>query len=214
MKIIEVIQGSPEWHAYRCGRVTASRVKDVVSKTAKGEWGAKRRDYAAELICERLTGVKAAGYTDALMQWGIDTEPQAREVYALVHDVEVTQVGTVEHPTLAWSCASPDGLVGTDGLVEIKCPKTATHLDTLQDEKIPGEYLKQMMWQMACTGRAWCDYVSFDPRLPGEMQLYVQRVHRDEKVIAELTGHIVTFLDEVADTVAKLQAKYGFREAA
>lgn len=213
MKIIEVIQGSPEWLAYRCGRVTASRVADVVAKT-KTDWAASRSNYAAQLVCERLTGTVAESYSDAAMRWGTETEPMARSCYQLVRGVDVTEVGIVQHPELDLSCASPDGLVGRDGLIEIKCPQSNTHIQTLLSEKVPSKYNTQMQWQMACTKRKWCDFVSYDPRLPGEMQMFVKRVNRDDKLIADLTKEIVTFLDEVADTVAKLQAKYGLREAA
>lgn len=212
MKIINVEQGSPDWHAYRCGRVTASRVADVIAKTKTG-WGESRSNYAAQLVCERLTGTVADSYSNAAMQHGTATEPEARSVYEMMRDVEVQQVGIVQHPTIDLSCASPDGLVG-DGLIEVKCPQSNTHIKTLLAETVPAKYVTQMQWQMACTGRAWCDFVSYDPRLPGEMQLFIKRVHRDDKLISELTGQIETFLDEVAETVAKLQAKYGLKEAA
>jgi putative phage-type endonuclease len=210
---LELVQGSAEWHAYRCGKVTASRVADVIAKTKTG-WGASRANYAAQLIAERLTGTAADSYTNAAMQWGTDTEPQARLVYEMMSDVSVEQVGLIPHPTIAMSCASPDGLVGTDGLVEIKCPNTATHIETLLSEAVQGKYITQMQWQMACSGRAWCDFVSFDPRMPGEMQLFVSRVMRDDAAISELTTQIEVFLAEVADTVSRLQAKYGLKEAA
>lgn len=213
MNIIDVTQGSPEWHAYRCGRVTASRIADLMAKTKTG-WGASRANYAAQLIVERLTGTVAEGYTNAAMQWGTDTEPQARLVYEMMHDVSVKQVGIVQHPKIEMSCASPDGLVGDEGLVEIKCPTSATHIETLLNETTPGKYVLQMQWQMACTDRAWCDFVSFDPRMPGEMQLFVQRIRRDDAVIRDLTDNVELFLKEVADTVSRLEAKYSLKEAA
>lgn len=213
MNIIELTQGSPEWHAYRCGKVTASRVADVIAKTKTG-WGASRANYAAQLIAERLTGTAAESYTNAAMQWGTDTEPQARLVYEMMTDAKVQQVGLIQHPSIALSCASPDGLVGNDGLVEIKCPNTATHIETLLSEAVPGKYVTQMQWQMACASRSWCDFVSFDPRMPGEMQLFIARVQRDDAAISELTAQIEVFLAEVADTVSRLQSKYGLKEAA
>lgn len=213
MIVIDCEQGAPAWHAYRLGKVTASRVADVIAKTKSG-WGASRANYAAELVAQRLTGTAPEGYTNAAMQWGIDTEPQARKVYEMMRDVEVQQVGTVQHPTIAMSCASPDGLVGDDGLIEIKCPSVAVHIETLLSEAIPAKYITQMQWQMACTGRQWCDFVSFDPRMPGEMQLFVARIGRDDAAIRDLTTQIEVFLDEVADTVARLTAKYGLKEAA
>ena len=213
MNIIEVTQGSQEWHAYRCGRVTASRIADLMAKT-KTCWGASRANYAAQLIVERLTGTVAESYTNAAMQWGVDVEPQARIVYEMMHDVAVKQVGIVQHPTIEMSCASPDGLVGDEGLVEIKCPTSATHIETLLNETTPGKYVLQMQWQMACTDRAWCDFVSFDPRMPGEMQLFVQRIRRDDAVIRDITENVELFLKEVADTVSRLEAKYALKEAA
>lgn len=204
----EVVQGSAEWHALRCGKVTASRVADVIATTKTG-WGASRANYAAELIAERLTGVAAEGFTNAAMQWGTDQEPAARMAYEFMHDVTVEQIAFVVHPRISDAGASPDGLVGEDGLVEIKCPNTATHIDTLIKKKVPAKYVTQMMWQMACTGRQWCDYVSFDPRMPESMQLFVQRVHRDPELIDELETKVVVFLDlEVAAKVGELRTLY------
>ena len=213
MIIIDCEQGSPEWHAYRCGKVTASRVADVIAKTKTG-CGASRANYGAELVAERLTGTTSDGYTNAAMQWGIDTEPQARNVYELMTNSTVQKVGLVQHPEIALSCASPDGLIGTIGLIEIKCPNTATHIETLLSEKVPEKYITQMQWQMACTGRAWCDYASFDPRMPGEMQLFVKRIAADPVLIDTLTFSVNEFLAEVASTVAKLTARYGLKDAA
>lgn len=207
----EIIQRSPEWHAIRCGKVTASRVADVIAKTKTG-WGASRANYMAELVAERLTGVPAAGFSNAAMQWGTDMEPEARDNYAFVSDVDVQEVGFVPHPTIEMAGASPDGLVGDDGLVEIKCPNTATHIDTLISQDVAGKYVTQMQWQMACTGRAWCDFVSFDPRMPANMQLFMRRVPRDDAMIAELEAEVSAFLAELAEKVAKLTAAYGTPE--
>jgi putative phage-type endonuclease len=153
-------------------------------------WGASRANYEAQLIAERLTGETTSGFTNAAMQWGIETEPEARAAYQFYADSEVEEVGFIDHPTIAMSGASPDGLVGVlaslDGLIEIKCPNTATHLATLLDSKVPAKYMTQMQWQMACTERAWCDWVSYDPRLPESMRLFVQRIERDDKRIQEL----------------------------
>lgn len=204
----EIIQGSPEWHALRCGKVTASRVADVIAKTKTG-WGASRANYAAELIAERLTGVAAEGFTNAAMQWGTDQEPNARIAYEFMEDVTVEQVAFVVHPTIEDAGASPDGLVGQDGMVEFKCPNTATHIDTLINQAIPAKYVTQMMWQMACTGRQWCDFVSYDPRLPESMQMFVKRVHRDNDVILDLEKEVVRFLEnEVEVKVSELRRLY------
>lgn len=203
----DLIQGSAEWHAIRCGKVTASRVADIVAKTKTGP-SASRANYAAELIAERLTGVPAEGYTNAAMQWGTDQEPAARMAYEFYWNEDVAEVGFVPHSTIGETGASPDGLVGSDGLVEIKCPNTATHIETLLKGAVPSKYITQMMWQMACTGRQWCDFVSFDPRLPESMQLFVKRVDRDDAVIAELEAEVVVFLNEVRSTVIQLRKRY------
>src|SRR5690606_6597640 len=142
----------------RLGRVTASRIADVTAATRNG-WGASRANYKAELVAERLTGQPAQRFISGAMQHGIDTEPDAILAYEFFTDQTVEPVGFVDHPTIAMSGASPDGLIGDDGLVEVKCPNTATHLDTLLGGAIPDKYLKQMQWQMACTGRQWCDFV-------------------------------------------------------
>jgi putative phage-type endonuclease len=202
-----IIQGSEAWFAVRCGKVTASRVADVIARTKTG-YGASRANYAAELIAERLTQSTAASFTNAAMQWGTDQEPHARAAYSFLHDVDVEEIAFVDHPEIAMSGASPDGLVGLDGLVEFKCPNTATHLDTLLSETVPGKYITQMQWQMACTGRAWCDFASFDPRLPPSMQLFVKRVDRDASLILDLETEVSAFLAEIDAKVAALTERY------
>ena len=204
----EIIQGSAAWFAARCGRVTASRVADVVARTKTG-WGASRANYAAELIAERLTGCTAPSFTNAAMQHGVDQEPVARAAYEARTGVTVDLVGFVDHPEIAMSGASPDGLIGDDGLIEIKAPNTATHLDTLLSETVPGKYVTQMQWQMACTGRAWCDFASFDPRLPPNMALFVRRIERDVSLILELESEVAAFLAEIDAKVEALTERYG-----
>lgn len=206
-------QGSAEWHALRCGKVTASRVADMLSKTKTG-WGASRTHYRAQLVAERLTGIVADSYTSPAMEWGTATEADARAAYSFYHGVDVEQVGFMPHPTIAMSGASPDGLVGTDGLIEIKCPTTNVHIDTLLVGAVPEKYRLQMMWQMACTGRQWGDFVSFDPRLPEDMSLFVRRIERCDETIAELEREVLAFLREVDDTVAQLTALYRTQQAA
>jgi putative phage-type endonuclease len=204
----EIVQGSPEWFALRCGKVTASRVADVIATTKSG-YGASRTNYAAELIAERLTGTTAEGFTSAAMQWGTDQEPQARMAYEFLYDATVEQISFVVHPTIADAGASPDGLVGDIGLIEIKCPNTATHIETLIKQTVPAKYVTQMMWQMSCTGRQWCDFVSYDPRLPESMQLFVKRIDRDESTIRNLETAIIEFLrDEVSSKVEALRKIY------
>jgi putative phage-type endonuclease len=202
--MLDMEQGSPEWFAARCGKVTASRVADVIAKTKTG-WGASRKNYLAELVAERLTGTTAQGFTNAAMQWGTDTEPQARAAYEFFRDADVDQVGFVDHPSIVMSGASPDGLVGADGLIEIKCPNTATHIDTLLEGSCATKYVTQMHWQMACTGRQWCDFVSFDPRLPEDLRLFVTRIERDEIRIGELEEMVSEFLAELDGTIAALR---------
>jgi putative phage-type endonuclease len=200
-------QRTEEWFNVRLGKVTASRISDVTAKTKTG-WGAGRANYKAQLIAERLTGQRQDSFTNAAMQWGVETEEAARIAYAFLEGQKVLEEAFVVHPTIADAGASPDGLVGENGLVEIKCPNTATHIETLKGATIPSKYIGQMQWQMACTGREWCDFVSFDPRLPEEMQLFVQRLHRDAAQIAELEAFVRDFLDEVDADVAELTRLY------
>lgn len=212
MTMTDMEQGSADWFAIRCGKVTASRVADVIAKTKTGP-SASRLNYAAQLIAERLTGTVAESYSNAAMAWGTEQEPEARLAYEFRTDAEVEQVAFVAHPLIAMSGASPDGLIGLDGMLEIKCPNTATHIETLRGQSIPGKYQTQMLWQMACTGRQWCDFVSFDPRMPEEMRLFVQRLERDDARISELEDEVMAFLSEIDATVVELTRLYGLPEA-
>jgi putative phage-type endonuclease len=200
-------QHSNEWYAARLGKVTASRIADVMAKTKSG-YSASRANYMAELIVERLTGQKGDSYQNAAMMWGTNTEPLARAAYEAHRGVLVEETGFVPHPSGAMTGASPDGLVDADGLVEIKCPNTATHIDTLMSDDAPTKYFAQMQWQMACTGRAWCDFVSFDPRMPKEMQLFVFRVERDDTWITMAEEAVQEFLSELDEKVSKLKEKF------
>lgn len=208
----DIEQRSAEWFSIRCGKATASRIADVIAKTKSG-YSASRANYAAQLVLERLTGTVAESYSNAAMEWGTAQEPDARIAYEFDKNAAVEQVGFVPHPTIAMAGASPDGLVGDNGLVEIKCPSSATHLETLAGKAIPGKYQAQMLWQMACTGRAWCDFVSYDPRLPETMQLFVRRLERDDARIAELEAEVMVFLTEIDTTVAELTRIYGLPDA-
>ena len=190
---------------------TATSVIEVSGSLYSGTkdgYGAGRANYMAELICERLTLTQAEFYQNAAMQWGTETEPQARDAYSFLYDRDVLEMGFAVHPTIADFGASPDGLVGDDGLIEIKCPNTSTHIDTLLSEAVPGKYFTQMQAQMACTGRLWCDFISFDPRLPGDMQMWVRRVPRDDKFIAEMEADISAFLTELNQKLDALRARY------
>lgn len=196
-------QGSPEWFAQRLGKCTASKIADVMAKTKSG-YSTSRANYCAQLVAERLTGVKADTFTNGAMQWGTECEPEARQAYAFYADVDVEEVGFFDHPSIPMSGASPDGLVGTDGLVEIKCPNTATHIETLTTGAIPQKYILQMHWQMACTQRQWCDFVSYDPRMPEYLRLFIKRVHLDGKLMEDIISEVKSFLSEVNATVEKL----------
>lgn len=208
-------QGSPEWMAIRLGRVTASRVADVIAKTKSGP-AATRFNYMAELLCERLTGEAQPFFMNAAMAWGTATEAEARKAYCFFQDADVTEIAFVHHPAIKMAGASPDGLIGSDGLIEIKCPNTATHLDTLASEKPAGKYITQMQWQMACTGRQWCDFASYDPRLPEHLRLFVTRIPRDDAFIAKTEAEVSRFLAELDERIDALNTRYGaqLKEAA
>jgi putative phage-type endonuclease len=195
-----VEQGSDEWLHIRLGKVTASGVADVLAKTKSGI-SASRGNYLIKLALQRTTGVIEDGFTSDAMQWGIDNEAQARVAYEVTSGNFVDQVGFVEHPSIAWFGCSPDGLVGNNGLVEIKCPNSATHWSYIKADAPPTKYYIQMQAQMACTGRDWCDFVSFDPRMPDRSKLFIKRVMRDKDFIADMEAEIKTFLDEVAEEV-------------
>lgn len=198
------LQRTPQWRNDRLGCVTASRTADVMAKTKSG-YSASRANYMAQLICERLTGEPSEGFTSAAMQWGTETEPTARAAYEFVKNLDVQEVGFVRHPSIENFGASPDGLVGDDGLIEIKCPNTATHIDTLLSDKVPQKYITQMHVQMICTGRKWCDFVSFDPRLPVDLQLYVSRVDLDQSFSDEIEAEVQKFLAELNEKIEALK---------
>lgn len=197
-------QRSPEWFAARAGKVTASRVADLMARTKSG-YSASRQNYMAELICERMTGEAAERFTTAEMQRGTDLEPAARDAYSFIHGASVDECGFVAHPVIVGFGASPDGLVASDGLVEIKCPNTATHIEYLLSQSVPGKYAMQVQAQMACTGRKWCDFVSYDPRMPDELQLFVKRVARDETFIEVMGTEIISFLKELDEKEHQLR---------
>ena len=201
--ILDCEQGSPEWLQLRCGRVTASRMSDVLAEIKKGE-AAARRNYRAELVSEILTNIPVEEYVSREMQWGKEMEPFARAAYELQTGATVDPAGFAVHSQIPRFGASPDGLVDADGLLEIKCPNTSTHLECLLTGGIPPEHYPQMRAELACTGRQWVDFVSFDPRLPRHLQLFVKRFHRDEKRIAEMEAKVLEFLAEVDGVLARL----------
>ena len=203
---IEVAQRTPEWFAQRVGKATASRIHHIITRTKTG-WGAKREDYAADLVIELLTGLPAPSFKSPEMQWGIDNEAAGRDAYRATVFEEVTEAGFVIHPAISDAGASPDGYVGENGLVEIKCPKTSTHIEAITKEYIQPQYLTQMQFQMACTGRKWCDFCSYDPRMPEGLQLWVKRIERDDLFIAQTETMVKEFLAEVHATVEQLRSK-------
>ena len=196
-------QRTDEWFAARIGKVTASRVADVIAKIKSG-YGVGRANYLADLVVERLTGQKAQGFSNVAMEWGTEQEPHARAAYSAKTGILVEEVGFIDHPTVAMSGASPDGFA-EEGLIEVKCPNTSTMLEYILDGKPPQKYVTQMQWQMACTGRPWCDFVSFDPRLPERLQLLVVRVPRDDNYIKMLEQEVIVFLQELDDKLNKLE---------
>lgn len=210
--IVDCEQGTAEWIQLRTGMVTASRMADVISKLKpkKGEapeavkYKAEHANYLTELVCESLTGRAQDHYVSPAMQWGTDMEPLARAAYEDAKDVIVDTVGFATHPTVKRFGASPDGLIGTDGLVEFKCPLTATHITWFLEGKVPEDYQPQMLAEMACTERQWCDFVSFDPRLPKKLRMYCVRFRRDEERINAMEAEVEKFLAEVDDTISLL----------
>jgi putative phage-type endonuclease len=199
-------QGSAEWLAIRLGKVTASRITDVLAKGKSGE-AATREDYRTELLVQRLTNEPGESFTNAAMEWGTQTEPMARIAYEAHANVFVEQVAFVDHPTIEWFGCSPDGLVGESGLLEIKCPASKNHLKYLLAGKPPAKYVPQMQCQMAVTGREWCDFVSYDPRLPEDLQLFVVRLERDVSYIMAMEEEVSKFLGEVSEMYSKLKER-------
>lgn len=197
-------QGTTAWKMQRLGHITASRIADVLATVKTGE--AKGREkYRWELVTQRITNEITEGYTNDAMAWGTATEPQARIVYEIKNETFVEQVGFVKHKELEWVGASPDGLVEMEGLIEIKCPNTDTHLQTILNDKAPSKYIPQMQMQMWVTDRIWCDFVSFDPRLPDDLNYFCKRVERDNDFIAKMEVEVKKFLDEVANTITVLK---------
>lgn len=198
-------QRTEEWFSARLGKVTASRVADVLAKIKSGE-SASRKNYKMELVVQRLTGKPQESFTNAAMEWGTEQEPFARMAYEAHTGTFVKEEGFVDHPTIEGFGCSPDGLVG-EGLIEIKCPNTANHIETVLENKAPSKYIPQMQCQMACTGAKWCDFVSFDPRVPEDLQLFVVRVERDQEYIDSMEVEVKQFLSEVLDLFNQLKAR-------
>lgn len=203
-------QGTEEWFQQRLGKVTASRISDVIAKTKTGV-STSRQNYLIQLVSERLTGKKTDSYTNQAMQDGTEREPIARKLYESKTNSIVTEVGFFDHPVIKNSGASPDGAVNSEeegkyaGLIEIKCPIETTHTNTLMSKSVPTKYIPQMQWQMACTNAKWVDFISFNPNFPDELQVFIKRLDRDNVYIAELEAEVIKFLDEVEQTIIKLK---------
>lgn len=206
-------QGTPEWKQIKLGKVSASRIDCVMAKGRGGAPSATRANLMADLITERLTATPVDGFQSEDMRTGTEREPEARAAYAFYTGQEITQVGFIDHGAIAWSGCSPDSLVNEDGLLEVKCPKPATHLRTLLGGELPNDYRLQVMWQMACTGRAWVDWVSYSPAFPEHMRLFIKRVPRDPVMIVSIETEVRAFLGELDAKMAQLEAKFR-REAA
>ena len=197
-------QRTEEWFKARLGKVTASRIADVMART-KTDYGASRESYMAQLAVERITQKPTETFTNAAMQWGTDQEPNARAAYEVKTGNMVEEVGFIEHPRIPNSGASPDGFVdGLWGMIEIKCPETKTVIEMLLSGNIADKYYKQMQWQMACCDRNWCDYVVYDPRMPEGLQLIIKRVERNEVFIKEMEDEVIKFLSELDGQVNRL----------
>lgn len=202
-----ITQGSPEWFAQRLGHVTASRMSDVLAKGKSGE-AVTRAKYRMQIIAERITGLVADSFSSEAMEWGVEQEQYARLRYQAETGRIVDEAEFYTHPFIKWLGASPDGLLNdTGGLLEIKCPKTHTHLGYLLDKKAPAAYINQMQTQMWVTGRAWCDFVSYDPRVPEHLQLFVVRVDRDDALIDKMGIEVNKFLMEVEESINQLENK-------
>ena len=201
----EYPQGSDAWLELRAGKVTASKITDIMAKLKSGKPAAGRATYMGQLIAERLTGVKSDSFSNAAMQWGVETEPQARAAYEFLNDVEVKQFAFVDHPTIGLAGMSPDGEVCEKGGLEIKCPNTATHIDFLITKTIPKKYIDQMQWQMACKKWDWCDYMSFDPRMPEHLNKLIIRVDRDNNCIQEMEMEVIKFNIEIDEKLKILE---------
>lgn len=208
-------QRTEEWYAAKVGKLSASRIADAFAVLAKGGEAQNRINYRLELVAERMTGRLTEFFENSAIKWGVDCEPLARAAYEARTGQIVTEVGFINHPCIEWAGASPDGLVG-DGLLEIKCPTTQTHIKYLLDGKVPEQYKPQMCWQMICTGRKWCDFVSYDPRMPEELQMLVVRYEPTQSELNEVTNKALSFLATVNDMVAQLEtmAVENYRNAA
>ena len=200
---IHLEQGTEEWKMARLGHVSASNLDAVMAKVKTGE-AKTRLDYKIRVATEQITNAIQDSYSNQYMEWGIEQEPFARMAYEARAEAFVEKTGFWKHPDIKWFGCSPDGLVGDDGLIEIKCPKSTTHVKYLLDNKLPEDYYWQVHGQMLVTGRKWVDFISFDPRMPEHKQLFITRVNRDEEIMAQLKVAVIGFLSEVDEMIQKI----------
>lgn len=206
MNIQDIEQGSDAWKLLRCGLITGSKIAEVMSKGKNGAESTGYANYRAQLVAERLTGCVTETFKNAYMERGNEDEGAARDCYSFVTGNEVEQVAFVKHPTIEFAGCSPDGCIGADGLVEIKRKIPALHIGYILKNTVPAEYYKQMMFQMACTGRQWVDFASYCPELPEDLQLFVIRLHRVDAVIAEMESAVIAFNQSVDKMIVDLMA--------
>ena len=201
---LSAVQGTPEWLAERAGHLTASAVKDAMAKVKTGE-AAGRRNLRLKLATERLTGLPSPDiYKNAAMIWGTEHEAEARRAYEVLTGEIVEEVGFCRHPTTKWLGASPDGLIGTEGMAEIKCPLSTTHLEYIEQDVVPAAYKQQMTLQMLVCNRLWVDFFSYDPRFPKHLQLFIKRYEYDIYLGKEVMADSLVFLKEVEAMVERL----------
>lgn len=207
MRILDCKQNTAEWLEIRCGKITASRIADVLATLKKGGEGADRKNYRIEVLAERISGRIEDHYVSAEMAWGSEFEPIARSAYEIATGEIVDTVGFVLHPTFDFAGGSPDGLVGEDGGIELKCPKTTTHIKWMTAGGVPEEHQAQCLWNMACAERDWWDFISFDPRMPDGLKVYIERMERDEARIRLIEAEVVRFNDEIEAAADKLRSR-------
>ncbi len=204
----KVIQGTDEWKRIKLGHVSGSSIADVMAKGKSGE-AITRKKYRTRIVAERLSNEIMESFSNSSMEWGVLQEPFARQAYEVSRETFVDKTGFWLHPTIKWLGVSPDGLVGDDGLVEIKCPNTTTHIDYLDADVVPTEYYKQIQCQLWVTNREWCDFVSYDPRLPERNRLFVKRLYRSNDTISDMEVEVKQFLSEVESLIEKLGGSNG-----
>ncbi|MFU8928327.1 lambda exonuclease family protein [Acinetobacter puyangensis] len=198
-----LLQRNDGWFASRVGKMTASQIKDIDAKPQKGK---AYNAVTLKILTERLTGVAAETPTTQQMQWGIDNEVHAIGEYEILTEQFVRGCELIDHHAIAMSGASPDGLVGEDGQIEVKCPNTTTHINTLLTREIPNEYVPQITWQLACTRRKWCDFISYDPRMPIGLQIIVIRVFAKDLDISGYEQKVILFNRQVDQAISDIKS--------